>query len=263
MDEPTTTTTQLKKSDSKLSYRKNVVPITSISDLGSLVGEIQCQLSILIAKLESDTSPEFKALMEGYVNKANKNEELKVNLEDISFKYEALKGEVDQLRETNRTLIQELQNTRDILRKIELEFNSYQDLAKQTEDNYKSKIKEFTKQNIEYTDKIKTLETKIGELEENQDKTREEYSKEIFNYKKNEQELVIENGNLKKQLEEYEILLNEQREQLDFKTKEAEYKDALLNQLIKKTTSDKLLNSGKAEEQLKETNPKKKKGWLF
>ena len=262
MDE--TTTTQLTKSDIKPPQRKNVISLTSISDLGSVVNEIQQQLSILIAKLDNDTSPEFKALMEGYVNKANKNEELKVNLDDVSLKYETLKGEIDQLRETNRTLIQELQNTRDLLRKIELEFNSYQELVKRTEDDYKNKIKELTKQSIEQQDKAQALEIKIGELKENQEKAREEYSQETFNYRKNEQELIIEKENLTKQLEEYEVLLNEQREQLDFKTKEAEYKDALLNQLIKKTTSDKFLNSGTHNEQLlEEAKPKKKKGWLF
>ena len=51
----------ISKTDVKLSMRKNVIPITSISDLGTIVGDIQNQLSLLIGKLESDVSPEFKA----------------------------------------------------------------------------------------------------------------------------------------------------------------------------------------------------------
>ena len=45
------------------------------------------------------------------------------------------------------------------------------------------------------------------------------------------------------------------------KTKEAEYKDALLNQLIKKTTTDRAL-AQEAPDNSKEPQPKKK-GWFF
>ena len=241
--------------------RKNVVSITSVSDLGSAVSEIQNQLCTLIAKLDNDVSPEFKALMEGYVNKANETEGLKVNLESTSSKYEELKGEINKLRETNRNLIHELQNTRETLRSLESELNNFQDIAKRSEDDYKEKIKTLTKQNQEYETKTKTLETKITELKDSQDSIRQEYADQNFKYRQNEQELVIEKENLKKQLEEFDMILAEQKEQIEFKTKEAEYKDALLNQLIKKTTTDRAMAQETTDS--KEPEEKKKKGWFF
>lgn len=250
----------LTKTEIKPAIRKNVIPITSISDLGSVVAEIQNQLGSLIAKLDNDVSPEFKALMEGYVNKANETEGLKVNLENASSGYEELKGEISKLRETNRNLIHELQNTRETLRNLENELNNFQDIAKRNEDDYKDKIKNLTKQNLDYETRAKTLETKITELKENQDSIKQEYADQNFKYRQSEQELIIEKEKLKKQLEEFEVLLVEQREQIEFKTKEAEYKDALLNQLIKKTTTDKAL--AQETENNKEPEPKKKKGWF-
>ena len=75
---------------------KNVVPI---------VGDVQNQLTLLMRKLEEDVSPEFKALMEGYVNKANEAEELKVKLENIGLTHESLNVEIEKIRETNRNLV--------------------------------------------------------------------------------------------------------------------------------------------------------------
>ena len=84
------------------------------------------------------------------------------------------------------------------------------------------------------------MEKKFSELTENQGKFREEQLDLNFKLRQNEQELTNQRDNLRKQVEEFEILLTEQKEQLELKTKEAEYKDALLNQLIKQATTDKL-----------------------
>ena len=251
----------LTKAEIKPAVRKNVIPITSISDLGSIVAEIQNQLGSLITKLDNDVSPEFKALMEGYVNKANETEGLKVNLENTSSKHEELKGEISKLRETNRNLIQELQNTRETLRNLENELNNFQDIAKRDENDYKDKIKNLMKQNLEYETKVKTLEAKITELKENQESIKQEYADQNFKYRQNEQELIIERENFKKQIAEFEVLLVEQKEQIEFKTKEAEYKDALLNQLIKKTTTDRIIDQ--ETEDNKEKQKDKRKIWFF
>ena len=253
----------LTKKEVKASSRKNVIPITSISDLGTVVGEIQSQLSLLIAKLEDDVRPEFKALMDGYINKANESEGLKVNLEDTSLKYEGIKGEIEQLRETNRNIIHELQSAREALKNIESEFNSYQTNARRNEVDYKSKIQELTKQNQEYKEEVKKLEEKIEQVKDNKNSVREEIEEQNFKLRQNEQELIIERNQLAKQLEEYEVLLTEQKEQIEFKTKEAEYKDALLNQLIKKTTTDKMLGLESGFEEDKEKKAKKRLIWFF
>src|SRR3989338_1606288 len=169
-NEEVLTPTLTAKNEVKLPGKKNVIPITSLSDLGTVVGDIHNQICELIEKLDNDVSPEFKALMEGYVNKANETEGLKVNLENASSGYEELKGEISKLRETNRNLIHELQNTRETLRNLENELNNFQDIAKRNEDDYKDKIKNLTKQNLDYETRAKTLETKITELKEKKKK---------------------------------------------------------------------------------------------
>ena len=263
------------KTDTKLSSRKNVIPITSISDLGNVVGDIQNQLTLLINKLDSDVSPEFKALMEGYVNKANESEEYKVNLENIKTSHEEIKAEIAKVRETNRSLIYELQNAREVLKKLEQELNNYQESAKKAEEGYKSKIKDITRQNQEQENKIKHLEeekskvheemnTKFSELEQEHQKLRQELLDQNFNFHQKEQELTIERDNLKKQVEEFEVLLKDQSEKIEFKSKEVEYKDALLNQLIKKATTEKLKTQNFQEIQdSKEKQQKKQKFWFF
>ncbi len=251
--------------------RKNVIPITSISDLGGVVSEVQTQLSSLINKLENDVSPEFKALMESYIKKANESEELKITLENIKLKSEEFKNDLSQLRDTNRNLVSELQNSREILKNIEDELNNLKYLSSRTEEDYKDKIKVLKKSNIEYEDKInilqkekdetkKVLEEKIEELIDVQEGLRQELLDHSYESKKIEQELIIQKDSLKKQVEEFELLIRDQQDQLDLKIKEIEYKDALLNQFIKQSMNERLSSQ---EEIYYEDKKPKKKFWIF
>ena len=83
-----------------------------------------------------------------------------------------------------------------------------------------------------------------------------------FKRKHGEQELLIERDNLKKQVEEFELLLKEQEEQIDYKSKELEYKDAFINQLIKQSTTGKL-KADNQEEFEDKNKQKKRKIWPF
>ena len=253
------------RSEGKLSNKSNVIPITSISDLGTIVGDVQNQLTLLINKLNSEVSPEFKALMEGFINKANETESVKVRLEDTATSYDEVKAEVAKVRETNRTLINELQNAREILKKLETELNTFQNTAKKTEEDYKDKVKNLTKQ-------IQEFETTLGKFEEEkaiqaseQEKLRQETLDQKYNFHQKEQQLTIEKDNLRKQLDEAERLLKEQSETLDLKSKELDYKDVLLNQLIRQTTSDKLrpLSNNEEPENNLTKAEKKRKFWFF
>lgn len=250
----------LSKQEIKPGSRKNVIPITSMNDLGTVVGEIQNQLTLLLDKLNNDVSPEFKALMEGYVNKANETEELKVNREDAKTKYELFKGEILKLRETNRNLINELQNTREIVRNLEFQLNNLKTITEKTEEEYRDKIKLLNKQLKEQEEKYKFIEEENIKIKETQEDLRQELLDQNFKTKQNAQELLIERDNLKKQVEEFELILNEQREQVGFKSKELEYKDALINQLIKQTTEEKLRTE---QSSLKDNSSKKKKKFVF
>ena len=262
------------KSDIKHSSKTNVIPITSISDLGNIVGEIQNQLAFLISRLDNDVSPEFKALMEGYVNKANESEEFKVNLENITASYQELKAEIGKVRETNRNLIHELQIARELLKKLEDELSSFQESSTKAEEEYKEKIKMLTNHNTELQNKIQIiekekekaeqeLELKTSDLKQNQEKLRQELLDQNYASHQKEQELTIQRDNLLKQVEEFEILLKEQKEKLELKSKEVEYKDALLNQLVKKATTEKLKVQELDSLTVKQNTEKKRKGWFF
>src|SRR3989338_2642427 len=263
----------INKTEIKPSVRKNVIPISSVSDLGTIVGEIHNQISALMEKIDTDVSPEYKALMEGYVNKANETEQIKINLENITFKYEELKADITRVRETNRNLIQELQNARDILKKLEFELNNTQITLKKTESEYKEKIKTLSTQNTELENKIKDLEEekesilceneeKSAELTENQENLRQELLDRNFKSHQIEQELIMQRDNFKKQVEEFDALIKDQTEKLELKTKEAEYKDALLNQFIKQTTTEKLKIQNTLKNDIEiENKQKKRKTW--
>lgn len=256
-------TSTISKTDIKASNRNNVIPITSISDLGNIVGDIQNQLTLLLNKLNSDVSPEFKALMEGYINKANESEETKVNLETIKSSHEELKTEITKVRETNRTLIQELQVAREILKKLEQELNLQHEVSKKTEESFKEKVNKLSKQNQEFETSAKKLEEEKANFNTEQEKLRQELLDQSFTFHQKEQELTIRVDNYKKQVEEHDLLLKEQSEKLELKTKEAEYKDALLNQLIKKATTEKLRIQGFETTLLEEKQDKKRKAWFF
>lgn len=264
------------KTEVKLSQKKkNVIPITSITDLGTVVGEIQNQLTLLVRKLEGEVSPEFKALMEGYVNKANQTEEFKVKLEHINSLHEALKLEVTKVRETNRNLIHELQSARESLKNLEFQFNNLQTAMTNSEEEYENEINKLNRLNEEYQAKINELEEekeknkeimekKIAELKEEQERLKDELSNQNFEFKNKEREFLGETDNLRKQVEELETIISEQNEQIDLKTKEAEYKEALLTQFIKQSTNDKFSTKHLKPQKSDEMDvPVKKKKFLF
>lgn len=259
-----TTASRSEKSEIKLSGRKNVIPITSLSDLGTVVGEIQNQLSLLIEKLNDEVSPEFKALMEGFVNKANEAEELKVNIENTKNKYDELQAELTQIRSTNRNLIQELQSARETLRVLESQFNTFQAATNKAEEENKNKIELLTKHKLEYENKVKQLEIEKEELKQCHEEQRQALLDQNFNLRQNENELMSHRDNLKKQVDEFELLLKEQQEQIELRTKELEYKDALFKELIKQATLEKLKPQVRDMESNEDKQQKRKKGfWPF
>ncbi len=263
------------KAEVKLPGKKNVIPITSLSDLGTVVGDIHNQICELVEKLDSDVRPEFKALMEGYVRKANETEELRVNLDNISLKHEEQKTEIIKIRETNRNLIHELQSARDILKKLENDLTTFQSISKKTEEEHKEKIRLLTEENVQLLNELNLsdeekntiqgeVEGKYSELSTANEKLRQELLDQKFKYHQSEQELIIERDNLKKQMEEMDTVLKDHIEKLELKSKEADYKDALLNQFIKQTTTDKFKEKEFASlNNTQDKTQKKKKFWPF
>ena len=258
--------TQLSNSDSfnkedkfEMNTKKNVISMKTVSELPFSVQEIRDLLIDVLEKLENnEINPEFRALMEAYVNKANEAEELKVNLSGIAGRYEQLKSEINQLRETNRNLISELQSAREALKKLELELNSLEEVHKLSDNSLKEKITELNRQKIEYENKfheyeartkqfyeeklkmMQEIENKFVKFAESHEKSKQELLDQNFKLRQSEQELSIAKDNLQKQVHMLEKLLSEQTEELELKTKEVEYKEAILNQLIKQKTLGKL-----------------------
>lgn len=251
------------KTEIKPSQKSNVIPLSSVADLGTLVGDIYNQLTSLIQKIDKEVSPEFKALMEGYINKANEVEELKVKLENLSYFSEKIQSEISQIRETNRNLTSELHRTREILKNIEDEFEDFQAETKKNETEQKDKIKNLNNQVTNYENKIKQIEEQNIKINQEREQHRQELLDQNFKFKQNEQEFLSQIDALKKQAEELESLLREEHEQFELKLKEAEYKDALLNQLIKQTTAEKLNIQIKEPKDNNDKGQKKQKRWPF
>ena len=262
------------KSETKPAIRKNVIPITSISDLGNVVGDIQIQINQVINKLNAEVSPEFKALMESYVKKANEAEELKISLANIISSHEELKAEITKVRETNRNLVQELHSAKEILKNLEFEFNTYQESSKKNEELLREKMKRLTVQNHETESKLKELEeekenilkegdSKIYEYIQYQEQLRQELLDQSYKFSKREQELLLERESIIKQLKGFEFLIKEQNEKVELKSKEVEYKDALLNQLIRHTTNEKLINQEDESKTKDIKNQKKRNNWFL
>lgn len=232
---------------------------------GYLVDDIQNQLILLMRKLEGEVSPEFKALMEGYVNKANEAEELKVKLENISSTQEGMVEEIEKIRETNRNLIHELNSGRDVIRDLEFQLSNLQVAVKKSEEEYKEKIDSLKEENKEYKEKTKKSDEEKAIIKEENERMKMEVSSQNFEFRQKEREMAGEIESLNKQLDEQEVIILEQREQVDFKTKEIEYKEALLNQLIKQTTNEKFNFKPVVTEDnlMEDLKPKKRKFGVF
>lgn len=228
---------------------KNIIPFQKKNDdLSAMISDLQEQLSLLNKKLDgNDATPEFKALMEGYIKKANESEEVKARLQSINDSYDLLKSDLVQLRELNRNLTQELNESREKMRDLEYQINSLETGSLQLENNQKEKYREAQK-------KIQTFEEKMFDLEKEKNTLKNQYEKRImeliksqeslkqelsdmdFDFRQRERELIAEIDDLNTRTKDYENILKEQEEKLSFKTKEAEYKASLLDQMAKQAS---------------------------
>lgn len=202
-------------------------------------------LTIVLAKIQTDletinqhkhASPEFRALMDGYVNKANEAEFEKVKYKHIEEKHEELKAEGRALKELTKKQETDLDATREALKasesdlfKVRQEFNYYRESAD-------SKIQELSEDKRTINQKLRDLladkEKASSEIQNAQIKVMEANHR----YKQLEQDRGLDKDNYDRALRETENMVAELREQLDLRTRELEYKDALLNQLIKQVS---------------------------
>ncbi len=208
--------------------------LDSPQDLAAALVSIKKDLEEINA--HKHASPEFRALMDGYVNKANEAEFEKVKFKHMEEKYEELRAELRTLKELTKKQESDLDATREALKasesdlfKVKQEFNYYKDSAD-------SKIHELSEDKRSQQQKVRDL---LAEKEKNSTEVQNMQIKVMeanHRFKQLEQERGLDKDNYDRALRETENLVAELREQLDLRTRELEYKDALLNQLIKQVS---------------------------
>lgn len=203
---------------------------------------IEEHLLSIYEKQKSGVSAEFSALMDGYVNKANESQEFKVKFDNVFSQFEDMKIEFKTQREENKKLRLDIDAVKEALRSSETELQrSRKDL-----ENNKLRYEEQISDLIQEREKLKT---KLKQLMDHQEKTSIDYNDlkaELleFKYKTKqlEQEKEVEVETAKRSVRESNKIIDEIKEKLDLRTREVEYKDALLNQLIKQVSVEESLH---------------------
>lgn len=200
--------------------------------------KIQNQISSLIDKQNSGVSAEFNALMDGYVNKANQSQEFKVKFEHVENLYEDLKIEAKTLKEENKKLKADADAAKEALRMSELDLQRNRKETDNARNNYEEQVSTL----IEERERLKT---KVKQLNDRTEKAAQEYNdlkaellEHKYKAKQLEQEKQVELETQKRSIRETNKIIEELKEKLDLRTREVEYKDALLNQLIKQVSAD-------------------------
>jgi predicted nucleic acid-binding Zn-ribbon protein len=215
------------------------------SNLAGILENIQDEIQAIAQKQASQVSPEFNALMDGYVNKANESEILKVKHEHMQNQYEEMKLELKATKDLNRQLSSDLDAAREALRLSESDLHQYKRDHDQSRAQYEEKISALN----EERDRLKI---KVRDLLDLKEKSASDYNNlkaELLEYrhksKQVEQEKSVEVESSRRTVREHEKIIEELKEQLDLRTREVEYKDALLNQLIRQASVD-----GKSQDDL-------------
>jgi predicted nucleic acid-binding Zn-ribbon protein len=200
--------------------------------------KIEKQIGSLLDKQSSGVSPEFNALMDGYVNKANQSQEYKVKFEHVENLYEDLKIEAKTLKEENRKFKADADAAKEALRMSEL------DLQRARKESEHSRM-QFEEQISNLIEDRERLKTKVKQLTDRNEKSSQEYNdikaellEHKYKAKQLEQEKQVELETQKRSMRETNKMIEELKEKLDLRTREVEYKDALLNQLIKQVSAE-------------------------
>ena len=204
--------------------------------VNSLLEEIRSELKVIGEKQEQKVSPEFNALMDGYVSKANESESLKAKYTHVESHYEELKLELKNQKSLYRQVAADMDATREALKLSELDVSKYKRDLEQSKFDFEQKIAELIDQRDALGEKVKELTA----WKEQNDFTSNELKSEILEHKHKikqlEQERQIEKETTSRKLRESERLVQELKQQLDLREREASYKNALLEQLIKQTS---------------------------
>ncbi len=206
------------------------------ADVENQLINIEKQLSEIVDKQKNGVSAEFNALMDGYVNKANESQEFKVKSQHLEGLYEELKIEAKTLKESNKKLKEDLEATKEALRMSESDIKRLKIESETAKTNYKDQINNADEERDTLKSKLKELQLQNDQNIQNYNNIKSELLEQKYKVKQFEQEKQVEEETQKRTTRETSKLIEELKEKLELRTREVEYKDALLNQLIKQVS---------------------------
>ncbi len=201
----------------------------------SLLGDIKSELKVLAEKQEHKVSPEFSALMDGYVIKANESETLRVKYQHVENHYEELKLELKTQKAQNRQLGSDLDSVREALKLSELELSKFKRDFDHTKQDFQDKSDSLQNEKEALLRKIKDLMTWKETTEQLCNDMKAELVEYNHKIKQLQQENLIEKQTAERSLREDQKIIQELKEQLELREREASYKNALIEQLVRQT----------------------------
>lgn len=205
----------------------------AIKEALPMMHAISSQLAELVEKAQANVSPEFNALMEGYVAKANESETIKVKAQHVHTQHKEMKAELQNTRDDLKRIKVDLEASKEALRSSELDlsaektqFSNYKDMSSQ-------KISDLSQDKLQLKDRVAELERDNGNLLEENSRLKSELLETQHRVKEAQQDGTIELEDAQRKIIDLDSEIIELKEQLDLRIREIEYKDALLNQLVK------------------------------
>jgi hypothetical protein len=223
---------QIDKESKSLPAKLNEIPEKLMETLLSL----QESISELLEKQSETVSPEFSALMDGYVNKANESEAIKVRYAHIENLNNEIKEESRNLKDLNRQLHSDLELAREAMRLAESDLHK----SKRDFDIFKQQFEDKVNSLTEEKNKLLLRNKELTDIRESNIQEINTFKAEILELKhklkQSEQERMVQEESHKRSIRENALFIQELKEKVDLRTREVEYKDALLNQLIKQAS---------------------------
>jgi hypothetical protein len=213
------------------------------SSFGNKLEKIESQLTAIVDKQKNGVSAEFNALMDGYVNKANESQEFKVKANHLESLYEELKIEAKTLKEENRKYRADLEATKEALRMSESDIKRFKNEAEHSKLNYQEQINNLNEEKEKFRSKLKEVQGQNDQNIQNYNAIKSELLEQKYKVKQFEQEKQVDEETNKRTGRESSKLIDELKEKLELRTREVEYKDALLNQLIKQVSVEDRVNA--------------------
>lgn len=206
------------------------------ADVTNQLALIEEQLKAIVDKQNKGVSAEFNALMDGYVNKANESQEFKVKSTHVETLYEELKLEFKTVKEENKRLKTDFEATKDALRMSESDIKRFKNETEHAKIDYENQIKTLKEDQEQLKFKLKEVQGQNDENIQNYNNIKSELLEQKYKVRQLEQEKQVEDEAQERTGRETSKLIDELKEKLELRTREVEYKDALLNQLIKQVS---------------------------